>query len=106
MENLKEVRAMRINGRLMASGKIKSLNERRREEGLNNMKVKTVEKAIGDIDTSMFGKIRASKLQHNKELEHRAYDKWLHEKQVRESKISYKISSIFKAIAKDLHRGI
>ena len=45
MENLKEVRATRVNGGLMASGKIKSLNEKRREQGVNIMKQEQITEA-------------------------------------------------------------
>lgn len=104
MENLKEVRAMRINGELMASGKIKSLNEKRREKGMNTM-IQVTEERVETIDTCMFNKISANKQAYNKHLEDLAYDRWLdeqYEQQARERKISYKISSIFRAIARDL----
>lgn len=92
MENLKEVKATRVNGKLMASGKIKSLNEKRREQGVNIME-QVVEVKEERIDTCMFNKISANK---------QAYNKYLDEQQARERKISYKISSIFRAIARNL----
>lgn len=104
MENLKEVRAMRINGVLMASGKIKSLNEKRREKGMNTM-IKVTEERIETIDTSMFDKISANKKAYNKYLEDLAYDRWLDEQfeqEDREKKLSYKISMLFRAMARDL----
>lgn len=104
MENLKEVRATRVNGGLMASGKIKSLNEKRREQGVNIME-QVVEVKEERIDTSMFSKLSDNKRAYNKHLEDLSYDRWLDEQfeqEDREKKISYKISMLFKMMARDL----
>lgn len=104
MENLKEVKATRVNGGLMASGKIKSLNEKRREQGVNVME-QVVEVKEERIDTSMFNKLSANKAAYNKHLEDLAYDRWLDEQfdqEDREKKLSYKISMLFRMMARDL----
>lgn len=104
MENLKEVKATRVNGRLMASGKVKSLNEKRREQGVNIME-QVLEVKEERIDTSMFDKLSANKAAYNKHLEDLSYDRWLDEQfeqEDREKKISYKISKLFKMMARDL----
>lgn len=106
MENLKEVKATRVNGRLMASGKIKSLNEKRREQGVKTMKQEQmVEVREERIDTCMFNKLSENKRAYNKHLEDLAYDRWLDEQfeqEDREKKISYKISMLFRMMARDL----
>lgn len=108
MENLKEVRAMRINGGLMASGKIKSLNEKRKEQGMDIIKQEQaidITEDVQTIDISMFDKINANKAAYNKYLKDLAYARWIdeqYERQEVEKKLSYKISSIFRAIARDL----
>lgn len=106
MENLKEVRATRVNGRLMASGKIKSLNEKRKEQGVNIMKQEQVTEVREErIDTSMFSKLSDNKRAYNKHLEDLAYDRWLDEQfdqEDREKKLSYKISMLFRMMARDL----
>lgn len=106
MENLKEVKTTRVNGRLMASGKIKSLNEKRREQGVNIMKQEQItEEKEERIDTCMFNKLSANKAAYNKHLEDLAYDRWLDEQfdqEDREKKLSYKISMLFRMMARDL----
>lgn len=98
--------AMASNG-VLAVGRIKNRNEVLMEQGIVEQPV--VVEDVQTIDTSMFNKIRANKVAYNKQLEDLAYDRWLDEQyaqQARERKISYKISSIFKAIARDLNRGL
>lgn len=106
MENLKEVKATRVNGRLMSSGKVKSLNEKRREQGVNIMKQEQVVEVKEErIDTSMFDKLSANKAAYNKHLEDLSYDRWLDEQfeqEDKEKKLSYKISKLFKMMARDL----
>lgn len=117
MNNIKGLRATNrrdamAGNNVLAVGRIKNRNEVMREQG---QVVEVVTKASTrvnnkeTIDTSMFAKIRANKESYNKQLEDLAYDRWLdeqYEQQARERKISYKVSSVFKAIARDLVSGL
>ena len=87
---------------VLAVGKIKNKNEVLREQGIAEQVVEVKEERI---DTSMFSKISANKAAYNKHLEDLAYDRWLDEQfdqEDREKKLSYKISRLFRMMARDL----
>ena len=86
---------------VLAVGRIKNKNEVLREQGITEQPVVDVQ----TIDTSMFSKISANKAAYNKYLEDLAYDRWLDEQfdqEDREKKLSYKISRLFRMMARDL----
>lgn len=87
---------------VLAVGKIKNKNEVLKEQGIAEQVVEVKEERI---DTSMFSKISANKAAYNKHLEDLAYDRWLDEQfdqEDREKKLSYKISRLFRMMARDL----
>lgn len=87
---------------VLAVGKIKNRNEVLREQGIAEQSVEVKEERI---DTSMFSKISANKAAYNKHLEDLAYDRWLDEQfdqEDKEKKLSYKISRLFRMMARDL----
>lgn len=87
---------------VLAVGRIKNKNEVLREQGIAEQSVEVKEERI---DTSMFSKINANKAAYNKHLEDLAYDRWLDEQfdqEDREKKLSYKISRLFRMMARDL----
>ena len=88
---------------VLAVGRIKNKNEVLREQGVAEQPV--VVEDVQTIDTSMFSKISANKAAYNKHLEDLAYDRWLDEQfeqEDREKKLSYKISRLFRMMARDL----
>lgn len=87
---------------VLAVGRIKNKNEMLKDQAAV---VEPVVVDVQTIDTSMFSKLSANKAAYNKHLEDLAYDKWLEEQfeqEDREKKISYKISRLFRMMARDL----
>ena len=94
--------AMESN-KVLAVGRIKNKNEMLREQAAVVEPV--VVEDVQTIDTSMFDKLSANKAAYNKHLEDLAYDRWLDEQfdqEDKEKKLSYKISRLFRMMARDL----
>lgn len=107
MNNVKGLRKTSVglameSNKVLAVGRIKNKNEMLREQGIAEQVVEVKEERI---DTSMFDKLSANKAAYNKHLEDLAYDRWLEEQfeqEDREKKLSYKISRLFRMMARDL----
>ena len=108
MDNIKGLRKTSTglataSNNVLAVGRIKNKNEILREQAEVVEPVVVVKEER--IDTSMFSKISANKAAYNKHLEDLAYDRWLDEQfeqEDREKKLSYKISMLFRMMARDL----
>lgn len=87
---------------VLAVGRIKNKNEMLREQAAV---VEPIVEGVQTIDTSMFSKLSDNKRAYNKYLEDLAYDRWLDEQfeqEDKEKKLSYKISRLFRMMARDL----
>ena len=86
---------------VLAVGRIKNKNEMLQAAVVEPVVVVKEER----IDTSMFSKLSDNKRAYNKHLEDLAYDRWLDEQfeqEDKEKKLSYKISRLFRMMARDL----
>ena len=86
---------------VLAVGRIKNKNEMLQAAVVEPVVVVKEER----IDTSMFSKLSDNKRAYDKHLEDLAYDRWLDEQfeqEDKEKKLSYKISRLFRMMARDL----